>query len=581
MIFFGAGGPRICAVCAFAALIFGGALGVAGAAPAPEEAAPAAPAPAEKERPGGYQGVVGELRSWDLEAAGRLLSELRQKSPGLPEWDALEGAKAYLEGNYAVSIARLNEALRKSPGDSEWLELRLHVKQSQAGIKGFRIHRTENFEIHYHPGTDSVLLPYISGALEAAHRIFGKELGVSLKNRVRVEVFSDPDRFHKASTLRRRDIEKGVVGLTKFNKILLISPGALQRGYRWLDTAVHEYVHFLITKGTRNRTPIWLHEGIAKFLEKKWRTKLNLPTLNPVDEALLAKARANDSFISFKRMEPSLIYLKSAEEVQLAYAEGASVADFIQRRGGKSALRRMLRAIREGDNKNRPPKGAKGAVGPMARRARPSLVELESTGPPQSAGPGLRALFGVELAQFEELWKKDLKNKPLRVQSGTRVRKFRLKATGPIDESGADLAALNSAVARRRTRLADRLWLRGRVKAAWVEYRRALRDEPASPEILNRMARVEIRLGRPDRALRSLEKAVAVDPDYGASYIHRGIAFEMKKNLKSARRAWEEAIHINPFNPLPHDRLAFIYEREGLMEKAKRELGLSRQLGRN
>jgi Flp pilus assembly protein TadD len=509
------------------------------------------------------------------------LAQLRQTSPGLPEWDALEGARAYLEGNYTVSLARLNEALRKSPDDSEWLELRLHVKQSQAGIQGFRVHRTKNFEIHYNPGTDSVLLPYISVALETAHGVFGKELGVSLKKRVRVEVFSDPDRFHKASTLRRRDIEKGVVGLTKFNKVLIISPGALQRGYRWLDTAVHEYVHFLITKGTRNQTPIWLHEGIAKFLEKKWRTKLNLPALNPVDEALLAKAQAKDSFISFKRMEPSLIYLKTAEEVQLAYAEGASVADFIQRRGGRGALRRMLRAIREGEKKNKSPKGAKGAGGPMAHRARPSLVELESTGPPQSAGPGLRALFGVELAAFEELWKKDLKSRPLRVHSGARVRKFRLKATGPIDESGADLAALNSAVARRRARLADRLWMRGRVKAAWVEYRRALRDEPTSPELLNRMARVEIRLGRPGRALRSLEKAVAVDPDYGASYIHRGIAFEMSKKLKSARRAWEEAIHINPFNPLPHDRLAFIYKREGLLKKAKRELGLSRQLGRN
>ncbi|MFC1491998.1 peptidase MA family metallohydrolase [Nitrospinota bacterium] len=535
------------------------------------------PAHGGKERPDGYRQVVGELRAWDLEAADRLLSELRRNSPALPEWDALEGAMAFLRGNYAESIDRLNEALRKAPGDSEWLELRLHVKQSQSAIQGFKVHRTKNFEIRYDPEADLILLPYLSETLEAAHRVFGKELGVKLNRRVRVEVFSDPDRFHKASTIRRRDIEKGVVGLTKFNKVLIISPGALQRGYRWLDTAAHEFIHFLITTETRNKTPIWLHEGIAKFLEKKWRLRI-LPPLNPVDEALLARAREKDSFIPFKSMEPSLIYLKTAEDVQLAYAEGASVVDFILRRGGKNALKKMLRAIRDSAplKKVSPPAG-----GASIHMGRASLVELESTGPPQSAAPGLRSLFGVGLAEFETLWKKDLKRQSLRALSGARVRKFRLKATGPIDKSGADLAALKSAVARRRTRLADRLWLRGRLKAAWVEYKRALRDEPDSPPLLNRLARVEIHLGMPQQALRNLGKAVEVDPDYGASYVHRGIAFEMRGDEKSSRKAWEEAIHINPFDPVPHERLALFYEKEGLGKEAKRELEVARQLRRN
>lgn len=545
----------------------------------PPPASPAAPASyAAPERPEGYARVVDRLRAWEIDEAERIIAAFRRQAPGLADWDALAGSVAYLRGEYGNSIALLNKALKESPGDSEWLELRLHVKQSQAAVEGFATHRTLNFEIYYDPRIDALLIPYMSDALEAAYRVYGAKLGVALSGRVRVEVFSDPDRFHKASTIRRADIEKGVVGLCKFNKMLLVSPAALQRGYRWLDTAAHEFVHYLITKGTRNKAPIWLHEGLAKLLEKKWRAS-GLPHLNPIDEALLYRAKEKDAFISFKSMEPSLIYLKTAEAVQLAYAEGASVSEFILRRGGKNALVKMLRAIRDGEAEAAPAApGPAAPAAPAGRVSRPSLVELESTGPPQSAEPGLKALFGVGLSEFEEMWKKDLAGQTLRAQSGAQVRSFRLKATGPVDESGEDLAALKSAVARRRTRLADRLWLRGRLKAAWVEYKRALRDEENSPALLNRLARVELRLGLPRKALSNLEKAVFVNPDYGVSYIHRGVAFEMIEDGKSARKAWEEAIHINPFNPLPHERLAILYEKEGMKEKAKRELELSRQL---
>ncbi len=545
------------------------ALGAAGPAVEPPQLSRSGPT-----RPDGYEIIVGELRAWDIASASRELTQRRREDPDQPAWLALEGVKAYLEGDYDAAIGLLNEALIKSPGDSEWLELRLHLKQSISAVRGFKSRRTDHFEIHFDPRLDAVLLPYMEETLEAAYREFAGELGVKFVGQVRVEIFSDPDRFHKASTIRRSDIEKGVVGLCKFNKVLLISPAALQRGYRWLDTAAHEFVHYLITKATRNKTPIWLHEGVAKLFEKKWR-KSGLPPLSPIDETLLYKAKTNDAFISFKSMEPSLIYLKTAEDVQLAYAEGASVAEFIRRRGGKNSIEKMLRAIREGELEKRSAPEPGGARFPMRR---PSLVELESTGSPQSAEAGLRALFGVGLAEFEELWKKDLEGQALQPQKGARVRKFRLRATGPVDDSGADLAALKSAVARRRTRLADRLWIRGRMKAAWVEYRRALRDEPNSPPLLNRLARSEIRLGMPRQALRSLKKAVQVNPDHGVTYVHRGVAYEMVGDVKSARKAWEEAVQINPFNPLPHERLAVLYGKEGLAGKAKRELELARRL---
>ncbi|MBI3129597.1 MAG: tetratricopeptide repeat protein [Candidatus Tectomicrobia bacterium] len=552
----------------------------------------------EVARPEGYAQVVDELRAWNLEEAGRILARLKAEKPGLPEWEGLEGAIFYLKGDFTRSIERLDSALRKRAGDSEWLELRFHVRQSQAAVEGFKVHRTAHFEIWHDPG-DAVLMPYLGEALEISYKVLGDELGVHPKRPVRVELFTDSARFNKASTLSQAEIEsKGAVGICKFNKIMMLSPGALLRGYRWLDTASHEYVHYLIVLGTKNRTPIWLHEGIAKYLERRWRG-LGDGFLNPGEEMLLSKARESDGFVPFQRMEPSLIYLDTPEDVQLAYAEAATAADFIRRRGGKRGMADMLRAI--GGAKGAPaPAKASGEAppktaekvpdaaqapappkkedGPEAKpqeeapsRRRASLVELESTGPPQSAEPGLQKVFGVDLAGFEKKWKDDLKRRPLRPHPGAQVQRFRLKPTGPVDESAADLEALKSAVARRRMRLGDRLSLAGRLEAALIEYRRALRDEPYSQALLNRVAQLQVQAGQPEEALRHVQRAIEVDPDYATSYIHQAMAYELTGKPAEARRAWEEVLHINPFIPLVHERLAAIYEKAGDRQKAQRE----------
>lgn len=525
-------------------------------------------------RPDGYRAVVDDLRAWDLAAARKKIESLEAGSPGRAEWRALSGAADYLEGRFSESVANLNAALKKKPGDGEWLELRLHVRQTQTAVQGFKVHKTAHFDIWYEPGEDAVLLPYLGDALEKAYARYGEILGVRPAQRIRVELFSDSVRFHRSSTLSRRDIEeKGAIGVCKFNKVMFLSPGALLRGYRWLDTAAHEYVHYLIVLATKNRAPIWLHEGIAKYLEKRWKDGERKGYLHPGEEALLYKARETNNYVPFKKMEPSLIYLDTPQEVHLAYAEAASAVDFIHRKMGEGALVRLLAGIREASPAQRPQGApALGEENPgMRHKRRASLVELESTGPPQSAEPGLRLVAGVDLGGFEKLWIEDLKKLPLRAHAGSQVMLPKLKPKGPMSERSIDLAALKSAVARRRMRLGDRLSFRGRMRAALIEYRRALRDEPYSQPLLNRAAQVEIHLGMIPQAERHIQKALEVDPDYAMTHVHRALASEMGGKAESALRAWEEVVQINPFIRVVHERLLAHYERTGQTEKAKRE----------
>ena len=70
------------------------------------------------------------------------------------------------------------------------------MRQTQTALKGFRAYKTAHFDIWYEPGEDAVLMPYLGDALEKAYANYGEELGVRPTQRIRVELFSDPVRFH-------------------------------------------------------------------------------------------------------------------------------------------------------------------------------------------------------------------------------------------------------------------------------------------------------------------------------------------------------------------------------------------------
>ena len=89
----------------------------------------------------------------------------------------------------------------------------------------------------------------------------------------------------------------------------MISPGSLVRGFNWMDTLSHEYVHYLLTKKSRNRLPLWMHEGIAKYLETQWRGENQY--LSPIMETVLFNALKNDYRIPLEAMMPSLAKQKN------------------------------------------------------------------------------------------------------------------------------------------------------------------------------------------------------------------------------------------------------------------------------
>jgi len=104
-----------------------------------------------------------------------------------------------------------------------------------------------------------------------------------------------------------------------------------------------------LTYASKNRAPVWFHEGLAKLYERTWRGEAPSARLTPASETLLGNAAREKRLIGFERMHPSIAMLPSQEDAALAFAQ---VATFLERfreaqtdRGLANAIERMSQAL--------------------------------------------------------------------------------------------------------------------------------------------------------------------------------------------------------------------------------------------
>lgn len=483
------------------------------------------------------------LEAWHLnqadEIAARMLRDNSRSAAGLE----IKGKVAFYQGQYDEAARLLDQAVAIDPANNHRQAYRLLAQQSRDTVKKLKRFESPHFILSLDEERDGILAPYALATLEESYQIVGKTLGYFPAGKVRVEIAPDVSSFNAISTLSLRDIEEtGAVGICKFNKIMTISPRALIQGYRWLDSLSHEYVHYIIVALTNNKAPIWLHEGMARFYESRWRRpdpgKEKEDYLTPANQTLLVQALDKNKFVAFKDMEPSLIHLETPEEVQLAYAEAASAIDYMVHRKGQAGIQELLSDLNK-----------------------------------QPTPEAIQKAMGISFQSFEGEWKSFLKGLGLKPVEGSRVRKLKVKRNEKEDEPTVELKEIQSVVARNRTQLGDRLMGRGRIVAAVQEYQRALQASPHSPIILSRLARVLIQREQYDEALSYVKQALELEPDEAATYIDLGRIYHTKKNYSQAAAALEEAVQINPFNPAIYRYLSESYAALGAQDKANKSKG--------
>jgi tetratricopeptide (TPR) repeat protein len=482
-----------------------------------------------------------------LDEARKAVAELKTSAGGAASTSYVDAYLHFLDGDYDGSVSRMREAVSRDKSNASYKGLRDLMTATASLVRDYDKAESEHFIVRFPKGPEEVLVPYALETLEAARAALAADFGWAPPGKVRVEIYSEVRDLAEVSTLTLKEIEtSGTIALCKWNRLMIVSPRALMRGYSWLDTLNHEYTHFVVTVLSHNTVPIWLHEGIAKFEERRWRSGPG-GGLTPMMEHLLATAIARGRFITFEQMHPSMAKLPSQEDTALAFAEVYTAIEYIWKSKGWQGVRSVIERLKSGTTDAH-------AVG-------------EAT--------------GQSFADWEKGWRKYLAQQHYKLRPGLAPHKLEFKKAGagekvkPDDDEG--VSELTVEKARRFARLAGMLRARGRNEAAAIEYEKAAAQLPSKePMLESKLARTYLEIGQLERAAQAGEAATQLAPELAGPHV---IVAEIALKQGNKARAEEHllaALRVNPFDPEIHCSLAEVWG-EGL--RAEREARACRRLG--
>ena len=479
----------------------------------------ATPVPAEEATKADLLDLLeGAIAAGEGVPALALLQRYLEHHPRTRKAMELEVLAHYFVGDYESAAAGVIE-LQKNPRKPTNLGAMADViLDTYETTKGYETFRYENFEVTYAPGEDEILVPYAIDTLKATAEALEAELGVKMVSPIRLEIYPDADSLARVSTLSVEAIRTtGTIALCKWGRLMIASPRALMHGYPWLDTIAHEYVHLLLTKATLDRAPVWLQEGIAKFLETRWREDEATLREDPSSRQLLLKAAEAGELLDFDQLHPSIAMLPTQQAAVLAFAQVSSFIEAYYSKYGKEGLQAALERVEGG----------------------------------QDARKALARAAGVPWKTLEARWKKSLSTAPDSDQIRLMPRYLSGEATSQDEIAGVEIER-----ARKLVRLGDLLWTRSRPAAASVEYGKAHTVAPSDPVVASRYARSAIAGGRPQDAIPPLMKTLKQYPTHAPAVSSLATAQFRTSMLGAARGSAYRAIALNPFDPQPHCILA-------------------------
>ncbi len=477
--------------------------------------------------------TIAALDDEDVPAARALIEPVLKERPDDRAVLTVAGLVRFYEQRYGEAI----ELLDRGGFPTGSTDYRTLARAARDVTKDHQRVEGEHFVVSYPKGKDEVLVPYVLGALEAQRRALEEDLGWAAPGKVTIEFVNDSRELARLSTLTEEEIKtSGTIALCKFNKLMVVSPKALVKGYDWLDTAAHEYTHYVVTARTRNNTPIWLHEGLAKYSESRWRGSGG--ELSALSAGQLRRALEKNQLVTFEQMHPSMAKLPSQEAAALAFAEVTVAVEYLQSKGGRPLMNRILDLVAQGT-------GAEKAVAQA---------------------------LGVSFEGFLADWKRYMAARPLPGGGDGTVEKLRFKGDPRHGGTHSEWAAIPDQKARGFARLGEIFRERGRWSAARIEYAKAMaRVGEGIPVLSDKFALAAMMSGRDELAQSALLEALRRHPHYAALHLHLA-------RLQVKRRAWAQAKEqlllanaVDPFDPEIHAGLAAVHEAQGDPGDASRE----------
>jgi tetratricopeptide (TPR) repeat protein len=454
------------------------------------------------------------MESFDRATAREAARWLDDQGVGGAEAALYRALLARDEGDHAAALAWIQDA----PPSETIDRVRASIEAGVAWMGEAEETRSEHFIVRHAPGVDAIMVPRAVSVLESSYETLGRDLGLVPDEPVIVEIYPTSAAFAAAAGLPPEAVANDTIGLCRFDRIMITSPMAAPFGYPWADTLCHEYAHHLVNHIGRGRVPVWLHEGIASFAQRRWRGETAL-VLDPAAEGLLLEAVRSDSTVGVDEIGTCLACLESKERVQLAFAQVHTMVDHLVRSRGIGALLDVLAACRVGAD-------ATDAMG-------------------ASWEGGYDAFVGS--------WAADV----LRRRSDHEAAVLSLQLDRPPVDDGQVPAADSMLTARpdgaAHARLGDLLLDRQQHGAALLEYRRAADNlTEVSPSLACKQAHVLRLLDRNEEAREVLAAARALYPEFEPLAVHLARVLEELGERPAALQALDDAELLNPFDPRIH-----------------------------
>ncbi len=481
---------------------------------------------------------VACLEATHLSCARQNVDVLRADGTTGDELDELEAWVLFHEGRWDAAVQKLSAVAQARPEDfeegTEGARDQALFAQTLEASSGLVETTRGRVTVLHHPGIDRLLVEEALTAVEDAERRIAPLLGGVPPEPVRIEIYPDGQSFTLASSLPLEAIQTtGVVAISKWNRLLLVSPRVLGRGYGWKDTLVHEWIHGVVAWHSDDKCPVWLQEGIAKGLDMLWRQddfELSLQM-----QSLLAVALQRDEWVTLAQMHPSFALLPSAEMAGLAYAQVATQVELVRQTKGEDAIAEVLQLLREGED----------------------------------AGVALARVYGA--ASYEELeadWKVFV--------GGMDLVQERLAALPTVLDGQGDEFATDPHLSQRqdladKARLGDLMAERNHPEAALLYYKQAMpEEEHPGPDLALRMAEVQLELGGVQRARATLEENLRYYPEYAPTLRLLGTLLVEAGEVEAGLARLLASTDTDPFDLETQQELARLYAEAGLEEEAAR-----------
>lgn len=349
--------------------------------------------------------LLAGMALWDDEdaEAAALAREVLALNPLSRDALALLAAGAFLAGDEAAGQARMREAERASPGWSglyltlggafevrhrasaaiAWYQrgLRLHPEDpellSQLGmvlvhesrepegrallekahdldpfdsrvtnilnlldeVAAWPSIQTRHFRIRCHPDEFELLGALLAESLERDYAeltaLYGYEPRIQP---IDVEMYNDQSDFSVRTTGHP---VIGALGVC-FGRFVAVDSPAVQdqvEPFHWADVARHEFCHVVTLQMSEFRVPRWFTEGLSVYAERH---------PNPARDQFLVDAAAHGRILPMAALNKAFSRPAYPGQTQLAYTQGGEIVRFIAETRGFDAIKRMLKAYRQG-----------------------------------------------------------------------------------------------------------------------------------------------------------------------------------------------------------------------------------------